>query len=71
MLAHAISLALNNAVKVVRGLRKGLTSEERYEVANRAVEEMKKHGDPWRLNEERTWDGQGPAQSPMSGKWTP
>jgi hypothetical protein len=30
LLAHAISFPLNNAVKVVRGLRKGLTSEERY-----------------------------------------
>jgi hypothetical protein len=71
MLARAISFALGNAVKVVRGLRKGLTSEERYEVANRVIEETKQHGDPWRLNEDETWDGPAAAQTPTSGRWTP
>jgi hypothetical protein len=52
-------------VKVVRGLRKGLTSEERCEVANRAVEEMKKYGDPWKLKEEVKWEGPRPAISWM------
>jgi hypothetical protein len=46
MLSYAISFALNDAVKVVGGLRKGLTSEERFEVAKSTVEEMKKYGDP-------------------------
>jgi hypothetical protein len=71
MLSDAISFALNKAVKVVRGLRKGLTNEERYEVANRAVDEMKKHGDPWRLSEEIEYEGPTLPPSPMQGKWTP
>jgi hypothetical protein len=65
MLSYAISFALINAVKVVRGLRKGLSSEERDQVAQRAVGEMKKHGDPWRLNEEVKWEGPPPAISWM------
>jgi len=65
--AYAISFALIRARKVVRGLRQGLTPEEREAVADRAVEEMKKYGDPWRLNdEEPPWTGPGPAQSSMS-----
>jgi hypothetical protein len=51
-LAFAISFALIRAVKVIRGLRQGLTNEERHAVADDAVNEMKKYGDPWRLNEE-------------------
>jgi hypothetical protein len=51
-LAFAISFALIRAVKVVRGLRQGLTNEERHAVADGAVSEMKKYGDPWLLNEE-------------------
>jgi hypothetical protein len=65
MLAHAIAFALSNAVKVVRGLRQGLTPENKYAVAQRAVEEMKKYGDPWRLNDEVKWEGPPPAQSWM------
>jgi hypothetical protein len=65
MLSYAISFALGSAMKVVRGLRKGLTNEERYEVANRAVEEMKKYGDPWKLNEDVKWEGPSPATSWM------
>jgi hypothetical protein len=30
----------------------GLTEEERYAVADHAVAQLKKRGDPWRLNEE-------------------
>ncbi len=66
MLGHAISFALSNAVKVVRGLRKGLTSEERFDVAKSTVEELKKHGDPWKLNDEVKWEGPPPAISWMS-----
>ncbi len=66
MLAHAISFALGNAVKVVRGLRYGLRNDERYQVAERTVEEMKKYGDPWKLNEDVTWEGPPPTIS-----WTP
>ena len=51
-LAFAISFALIRAVKLVRGLRQGLTNDERHAVADDAVQEMKKYGDPWRLSEE-------------------
>jgi hypothetical protein len=51
-LAFAISFALIRAVKVVRGLTQGLTNDERHAVADDAVQEMKKYGDPWRLSEE-------------------
>jgi hypothetical protein len=51
-LAFAISFALIRAVKIVRGLRQGLTNDERHAVADDAVKEMKKYGDPWRLGEE-------------------
>ena len=68
-LAFAISFALIRACKVVRGLRRGLTDDERLAVADQAVEEMKRYGDPWRLNEdEPPWDGPGPAQSSMQSK---
>jgi hypothetical protein len=51
-LAHSISFALSKARKVVRGLWKGLTEKERWEVACRTVEHLKEHGDKWKLNEE-------------------
>jgi hypothetical protein len=51
MLRFAIAYALIRARKVVRGLRQGLSEEERYAVADRAVDELKRYGDPWRLNE--------------------
>jgi hypothetical protein len=51
-LAHSISFALSKARKVVRGLWKGLTEEERWNVACRTVEHLKEHGDKWKLNEE-------------------
>src|SRR5882724_11977475 len=51
-LAHSISFALSKARKVVRGLWKGLTEEERWNVACRTVDHLKEHGDRWKLNEE-------------------
>jgi hypothetical protein len=54
VLADAISFALIRACKIVRGLKQGLTDEDRHAVADDAVHEMKKHGDPWKLNEEWT-----------------
>jgi hypothetical protein len=51
-LAHSISFALSKARKVVRGLWKGLTEEERWNVACRTVEHLKEHGDKWKLDEE-------------------
>jgi hypothetical protein len=52
VLSSAISFALIGAVKVIRGLRKGLSNDERYAVADAAVSHLKKYGDPWKLNEE-------------------
>ena len=52
MLSFAIAFALQGARKLVRGLREGLTEEERYRVADDVVHRRKQHGDPWRLSEE-------------------
>ena len=52
LLAHSISFALDMAQKVVRGLWKGLSEEERWNVACRTVEHLEEHGDKWKLNEE-------------------
>lgn len=51
-LAHSISFALIKAQKVVRGLWLGLSDRERWDVACKTVENLKEHGDRWRLNEE-------------------
>jgi hypothetical protein len=32
--------------------RYGLTEDERYAVSDHVVEQLKDHGDPWRLNDE-------------------
>jgi hypothetical protein len=46
-------MTLSKAVKIVRGLRKGLTREERETVADDTVRRIAaQRGDPWRLNEE-------------------
>ncbi len=45
-------LALRGASKLIRGLRHGLTEEERYRVADDVVDRLQQHGDPWRLSEE-------------------
>jgi hypothetical protein len=52
VLSSAISFALIGAVKVVRGLRKGFSNDERYAVADAAVSHLKKYGDSWKLDEE-------------------
>ena len=48
----AIAFALRRSRKIVRGLKEGLTENERYTVADHAVAQLKERGDPWRLNEE-------------------
>ncbi len=58
MLRFAIAFALMRARKVVRGLRHGLTEQERYEVADAAVRQLEANGDPWRLSEKLP-DGKG------------
>jgi hypothetical protein len=35
-----------------RGLRQGLTEDERYAVADHVVGQLKERGDPWRLDDE-------------------
>jgi hypothetical protein len=37
--------------KLVRGLRQGLSEEERYQIAYDVVQRLQQHGDPWRLSE--------------------
>jgi len=49
MLRFAIAFALRGARKLVRGLRQGLSEEERYRVADDVVHRLQQHGDPWRL----------------------
>ena len=51
-LVHSISYALIRAKKVVRGLHLSLSKDERKAVAQRAVDELRQHGDPWKLDEE-------------------
>ena len=52
LLRYAIAFALRRARKIIRGLKDGLTEEERYAVADHVVAQLKDRGDPWRLNEE-------------------
>jgi hypothetical protein len=52
LLRFAIAFALTRARKLVRGLRQGLTEDERYVVADDVVHQLKQRGDPWRLSEE-------------------
>jgi hypothetical protein len=52
LLTHSISFALIGASKTVRGLSTTLTDEERMAVARAVVDELRRHGDQWRLDEE-------------------
>jgi hypothetical protein len=52
VLRYAIAFALRRSRKIIRGLKEGLTEEERYAVADHAVAKLKERGDPRRLNEE-------------------
>ena len=52
VLRYAVAFALIRARKIIRGLKEGLTEEERYAVADHAVAQLKERGDPWELNEE-------------------
>lgn len=59
MLRFAVAFALMGARKLVRGLRQGLSEEERYRVADDVVYRLQQHGDPWRLSDDLP---------PMTGK---
>lgn len=52
LLTHYIAFALIDARKIVRGLKRGLSEQERFAVAKRTVEHLMKYGDPWKLAEE-------------------
>jgi hypothetical protein len=53
MLSLHLMMALSGAVKIVRGLRKGLSCEEREAVADDTVRRIAAlREDPWGLNEE-------------------
>jgi hypothetical protein len=47
----AVAFALIKVRKVVRGLREGLTEDERYAVADAVMKRLKEHGDPRQLSE--------------------
>ena len=51
-LAHSISYAFSRAKKVVRGLSIGLTGDECWAVAQAVVDELRRDGDRWKLDEE-------------------
>ena len=50
VLKYAIAFALRSASKLVRGLRQGLSEEERFTVADDVVNQLEKGG--WQLSEE-------------------
>ena len=52
MLRYAVASALRRSRKVIRGRKEG-TEEERFEVADHTVAQLKERGDPWRLDEEQ------------------
>jgi len=51
-LVHSIGYALIRARKVVRGLSLSLSKDERQAVAQAAVDELRRNGDKWQLDEE-------------------
>jgi hypothetical protein len=66
LLRFAIAFALMRARKLVRGLRQGLSEDERYLVADDVVRRLQEHGDPWRLSEELSEaTGKGYSTPPM------
>jgi len=59
-------IALMGARKLVRGLRHGLSEEERYLVADDVVHQLQQHGDPWDLSRELPpMTGKGYSTPPM------
>jgi hypothetical protein len=53
VLRYAIAYALRRSRKIIRGLKEGLTEEERFAVADHTVAQLNERSDPWRLNEEQ------------------
>ena len=52
LLRYAVAYALIRARKIVHGLKRGLTEEDRFAVADHVVSQLQQHGDPWGLSEE-------------------
>jgi hypothetical protein len=52
ILRYSLAFALRRASKVIRGLRQGLSEDERYAVADHVVSQLKERGDPWGLHQE-------------------
>jgi hypothetical protein len=52
VLRDSIAFALRRARKIIRGLKEGLTEDERFAVADHVVSQLKERGDPWGLGEE-------------------
>jgi hypothetical protein len=52
VLRYSIAFALSRASRIVRGLKQALTEDERFAVADHVVDQLKQHGDPWKLSEE-------------------
>jgi hypothetical protein len=59
LLRFAIAFALRGARKLVRGLQRELSEEERYRVADDVVHRLQQNGDPWRLSEDLPPPGKG------------
>ena len=52
MLRFAIAFALIRARKLARGLRQGLSDDERYQIADDVAHRLQQHGDTWGLSQE-------------------
>jgi hypothetical protein len=53
------AFALRQARKLVRGLRQGLSENERYLVADDMVRRLQDHGDPWPVRRTAEATGKG------------
>lgn len=67
LLRYAVAFALMGARKIVRGLRQGLTEEERFAVADDVVRRLQQHGDPLRLSDELPPPGKGASTPTNTG----
>ena len=67
VLKHAIAFALRHARKIVRGLKDGLSEEERYAVADHVVRQLKKRGKSWAVR--RRSKAQKGADNVSKAKW--
>lgn len=52
ILRFSLAFALRGASKIIRGLRQGLSEDERFAVADHVVAQLRDRGDPWHLEDE-------------------